>query len=570
MAMATDANMRGAPSTVLQYDLVLDIPDRPDAPLPGLMLRLTERRSGGWRGTVRVNPRLPGAGDALQVLMRDGLVPGSALLVKLLIGDSTGSAGTLARIWPSVVTSVATEGSEDVNEPDAVCLVYLCDPLTFLGDRPVWAAFVECPLGRMLGGALSGAAGQDGRPTRNPVLPGLPTIAIHEELRDEVAAVSYAVAAGEPLRHWLDRVFSRLGVRIEMIGDQDGTLHMTLCDRVPSVTSVNSDGGLDMTLDPSREAGATNLVLSEVDVNAPAKVRGGLLDDVTGDGPRRFGPAGGLETVLIEPQPNADEALRRAGFRPANRRLAQARATFSSGHPGLTPGRVVNLIANDPTEQRSHPLAYGPPPAPAIPPGVAVQSSPTALLGASRWQAVDVAHLCERARYWNLASFEKTGLAWRPEAPPERGALVVSGVVDDGASAHGELVRRDRSGRIPIRLSFIPQASDSSSTPSPHAPAPALLPLAPVTPGAGHRHGFVSDHRQGDWCRVSVINPLFAEIMGYSHRDHRRLGDNVRDASVGIVVREDLGGWQGMLFRPNADEGDAGPGDGSTDGGAGG
>ena len=565
--MTTDSNMRGAPSAVVQYDLALEIPDRPDAALPALMLRLTENRSGGWRGTVRVNPRLPGAEDALQVLMRDGLVPGSAVLVKLLIGGSTGLAGTAVRIWPSVVTSVATEGSEDVNEPDAVCLVTLRDPLTYLGDRPVWAGFVECPLGRMLGGALSCAAGHDGRPTRNPILPGLPTVRIHEELRDEVADVGYAIAAGEPLGHWLDRVFSRLGVRIEMIGDVDGTLHMTLCDRVPSGTSVNSDGGLDMTLDPNREPSATNLVLSEVDVNAPSIVRGGLLDDVAGDGPQRFGPSGALETVLIERQPNADEAVRRAGFRQANRRLKQTRATFSSGQPGLTPGRVVNLKPSDPAAQRSHPLGYGPPAGAATPSGV--EGPPTALLGARRWQVADVAHLCERARYWNQASFEKTGLAWRPEPPRERGAMVVSGVVDDGTSAQGELVGRDRLGRVPIRFSFIPEASDSSSAQSADDPAPALVPLSPVAPGAGDQHGFISDHRQGDWCRVSIINPLFAEIMGYSHRDDRQLGESVRDATVGIVVREDLGEWHGLLFRPHADEDDAGAGDDSPDGGAG-
>lgn len=556
-------------SAVVQYDLVLEIPDRPDIALPGLMLRLTEKRSGGWQGTVRVNPRLSDAGEGLQALMRDGLVPGNAVLVKLLIGGGTGLAGTAVRTWPSVVASIATEGSKDVNEPDAVCLVTVRDPLTFLGDRPVWAAFVECPPGRMLGGILSCAAGQDGRPTRNPILPGLPTVRIHEELRDEVAEAGYAIAVGEPLGRWLDRVFSRLGIRIEMIGDADGTLHMTVCDRVPSGTRVNSDGGLDMTRDANREPGATNLVLSEVDVNAPAIVRGGLLDDAAGGGPQRFGPAGGLETVLIERQPSADEAARRAGFRQANRRLKQARVTFSSCQPGLVPGRVVNLKPGDPVAHRSHPLAHGPPPGTTAPTGEAVQGFPAALLGARQWQVADVAHLCERARYRNQATLEKTGLAWRPEPPPERGAIMISGVVDDGASAAGELVRRDRLGRIPVRLSFIPQASDSSPARPPDDPGPPLLPLSPLAPGAGNQHGFVADHRQGDWCRVSVVNPLFAEITGYSHRDDRHLGESVRDATVGFVVREEFGEWHGMLFRPDADEGDAGAADDSSGGGPG-
>ena len=556
-------------STLVQYDLVLEIPDRPDAALPALMLRLTENRSGGWHGTVRVNPRLVCAADALQVLMRDGLLPGSAVLVKLLIGGNTELAGTAVRTWPSVVASVATEGSADVDKPDAVCLITVRDPLTYLGDRPVWAAFVECPLGRVLGGALSCAAGHDGAPTRNPVLPGLPTVRIHEELRDEVADVGYAIAAGEPLGHWLEGVLSRLGVRIEMIGDVDGTLHMTLRDRAPSTTSVNADGGLDMTLDPSREPSATNLFLSEVDVNAPSIVRGGLLDDVSGDGPQRFGPGGALETVLIEPQPSVDEAARRAGFRHANRRLRQTRATFSSGQPALTPGRVVNLKSDDRVAERSHPLAYDPPPGSATPSDTNVHGPPTALLGARRWQVADVAHLCERARYWNRASFEKTGLAWRPEPGPERGARIVSGIVDDGTSAPGELVGRDRLGRVPVRLSFIPEASDSASAQAPDGPAPARVPLALVMPGAGGQHGFVSDHRQGDWCRVAVINPLFAEMIGYSHRDDRHLGEGVRDATVGIVVREDLDGWRGVLFRPHADEDAAGAGEDSSAGDAG-
>ena len=145
--------------------------------------------------------------------------------------------------------------------------------------------------------------------------------------------------------------------------------------------------------------------------------------------------------------------------------------------------------------------------------------------------------------------------------------MVVSGIVDDGISAAGELVGRDRLGRVPIRLSFIPEASDSSSAQD--DPAPVLVPLSPVAAGAGDQHGFVSDHRQGDWCRISVISPLFAEILGYSYRDDRHLGESVRGATVGIVVREDLGEWHGMLFRPHADEDDTGAGDDSPDGGAG-
>lgn len=536
------ADQPGTP--VVQYDVVLDFPRAPEVRLPALMLRLTEYRSGGWSGSVKINPRKISAAAALQALLQDGLRPGNAVLVKLL------TAGRAVRIWPSVVTSVNTTSSRDVDEPDAVCSVTIRDPLTYLGDRPIWTAFVDCPLGKVLGGAMSSAAGGAGRPTNNPILTGLPVVSIREELRSEVAEMRYAIAAGDRMGRWLTRLWARLGVRISMIGTTDGTLRLTLCDAVPSNTDLNADGGLDMTLDPSREASATNLTFSGLDVNPPAPVRGGLRDAVGGGEPSRFGPDGALESVLIEPQTNADEAARRAGFRLANRRLSQTRLTVASCQSGLLPGRVVNLKPLDPLS-RSRTLGDEPTFA-GVTPGRGV-----ALLGASRWQAVDVAHLCLKARYWNEALFEKTGLAWRPDRPDEHGAAVVSGVVDDGVSKTGELVSRDRLGRVPIRLSFVPEpdvATDTESSPPGDVPWPPRVPLAPLVPGAGTWHGFIPDHRQGDWCRIAVINPLWAEIIGYSHRDDRHLGENTRDATLGVVMCEDAVDWCGMVFRADAAE----------------
>ena len=213
---------------VVQYDVVLDFPQQRDARIPALMIALTEYRSGGWSGSVKINPRRISAEDALQVLLLDGLRPGSGVLVKLLIADRA------VRIWPSVVASVTTAGSPYVNEPDAICSISICDPLTYLGDRPIWTAFADCPLGKMLGGALSSAAGGDGRPTNSPILEGLPLVRIRDEVREEIAEVPYAIAAGDRLRHWLARLWARLGVRVSMLGTSDGTLHLTLCDAVPS------------------------------------------------------------------------------------------------------------------------------------------------------------------------------------------------------------------------------------------------------------------------------------------------------------------------------------------------
>ncbi len=516
--------------------------------IPGLALMLNEDRGGGWSGTVRANPREALPENALQTLLHDGLVPGTALVVKLVVAGATGYAGTVVRIWPSVVTSVNVTGSTDVDELDSVCVVTFRDPLTYLRSRPVWASYVDCPFGEMLGGVLSAAVGGDGKPTRVPVLPGLPIVRIHEELNDKVAEIPYAVAVGEPLGYWLNRVCGRLGVRLEMVGDDAGTFHLWLRDGRPSTSSLNRDGGIDMTFDPDLDPSAINLVLSELGVNSPSAVRGGLLDNLAGGGARRFGPDGALETVLTDSETDLEEAKRRGGFRQSNRRLEQAQATITSSQPGLLPGRIVVLeggndeaTGDDDTDGDAE--GY------------------ESLLGASRWQVADVSHLCLRARYWNQASFEKTGVAWRPAPPDEQGAAIVSGVVDDGNSKPGTLIERDRMGRIPIRFPFLHEApqgeaehSAAARSDSPDVPWPPLVPLAPVVPGAGNLHGFVSDHRQGDWCRVAVINPLFAEVVGFCHRDDRYLSENVRDATVGIVMREGQDDeWRGMLFRPDED-----------------
>ena len=545
------ASEDGGQNAVTQYDVVLEAPRRSSTVVPALTLMLNEDRSGGWSGTVRINPRRVSAEDALQIVLQDGLLPGTAVVVKLLMAGNTGYAGTPVRIWPSVVTSVNAAGSTNVDEPDALCVLSFRDPLTYLRSRPIYAAYVDCPFGEILGGVLSAATGGDAKPTRNPVLPGLPLVRIHEELSDEIAEIPYAVAVGEPLGYWLNRVCSRLGVRLEMLGDDSGDFHLWLRDGTPSTSSLNRDGGIDMTFDPDLDPSATNLALSDLGVNSPSSVRGGLLDNLAGGGARRFGPDGALESVLTDSETGLEEAKRRGGFRQSNRRLAQAQATIVSSQPGLLPGRIVVFERGSEVDTSGEDSESG---------NDATRGYDS-LLGASRWQVVGVSHLCVQARYWNQASFEKTGLAWRPALPHEEGAAIVSGVVDDGSSKPGALIERDRMGRIPIRFPFIHESPADSDTGDAatgagnlDVPWPPLVPIAPVVPGAGNLHGFVSDHRQGDWCRVAVVNPLYAEVVGFCHRDDRYLSESVRDATVGIVMREGQDDeWRGMLFRPQED-----------------
>ena len=96
-------------------------------------------------------------------------------------------------------------------------------------------------------------------------------------------------------------------------------------------------------------------------------------------------------------------------------------------------------------------------------------------------------------------------------------------------------------------------AGMSAGSSASDVPWPPLVPLAPVKPIAGNAHGFVSAHRQGDWCRVAVVNPLYAEIIGFCYRDDRYLNTRVRDATMGMIVRQGGQDWRGMLFRPDED-----------------
>ena len=322
-----------------------------------------------------------------------------------------------------------------------------------------------------------------------------------------------------------------------------------------------------MTFDPARAPSASNLVMGGMEVHAPTPPRGALLDNLTGGGARRFGMSGAVETVHNEAELQLEEALRRARFADTNRRLAQAGITVTTRQPGLLPGRLVRLDAagTEGTETAAGSSASAD--ADAEPRGY------ESILGAQRWQVVAVGHLCVQGGYWNQTSLEKTGVAWRPAPPAEAGAAIVSAVVDDGASADGELVGRDRMGRIPVRFPFVYDGTgeaagddDAAAATAPNGDGawPPRVPLAPVPPGAGDRHGFMMDHRQGDWCRVAVVNPLYAEIVGFCYRDDRRLGAGLRDASAGIVMRGSGDEWRGMLFRPGEDldeetDGDADP-----------
>ena len=562
-----DSNDAAGPDTAhadTVYRAVLVVSRLPGVVVPALTVMVEERRGGGWSGVARVNPRMASAEAAFQTLLRDGLTPGSAILVMLVLPPGSRYEGTVVRSWPSVVTSVSTRWWR--SDDEAFAGITFRDPLSYIRSRPIWAAFADCSLGEILGGVLSNASGGDGRPTREPVLSGISTVVrIRESLRNDIGKVPYAIAVGEPMGHWLRRIFGRLGVRIEMRGDADGRLLVELNDGKPSESGVNSDGGVWMTVNPRGVPSATNLVLGATPVGSAAPARGSLLDDLAG-GTRRFGRPGPLETVIVSDGTRVREAEKRATFRRSRESISQVRLFLQSRQPGLLPGRVVKI---------------------GIPPHLLFGANRdlgrvdgyVSLFGANEWQVADVSHVYSHGGYWNNTEFEKIGAGWRPVVPPDDGVKLISGVVDDGESESGQQVERDRLGRIPVKFPFFFGADDDSgaddaaadgsdvetddvaaaagtddaqSSPSTgDRPWPPTLLLAPVEPAAGSRHGFVRDHRQGDWCRVAVVDPFYAEVVGFGYREDGHLSARIGDATMGMVVRHGPDEWRGMVFRPD-------------------
>ena len=507
---------------------------------------------GSWRGYATVDPG-PGqplsVKDALETALAYGILPGTRVALGLVI-SSPGAEGILARTWPSMITKVGTAPMGKDGPHDAVCRVHFCDPVTYLWRRSIWGAYRDCSPGNMFGGALSLAVGGDGAPTLEPVAPNMPVMHIQMMVRDALSNVPYAIATGEPFGHWLNTVLGRLGVRIQLMGKSDGEIDIILTDMSPSGTPVQ------MTLDESPYPSAENALVTNLTVGSPTKVRGSILDNQFSGSSIRLGEPGAVESLFYGAELGLEEAELRANFERERGDIELTRLKVRTAQPGLYPSRLLEF------------------------------TNRTAL-GADTWQVNSVWHAYATNAYNGVAELAKAGVAWRPRVLPDEGPVIVSGIVDDGQSEMGESISRDRMGRIPVTFCFLPapiedepekvmesepageSGSPPESSPSSDQEPPVLQPtsepavgkMSGVVPGvrvmlpviepmAGGMHGVVPGHRQGDVCRVSVQNPLYAEILGFVHNDSLRVGVDVTNASAGMIVRHGSGKWSGVLFRP--------------------
>ncbi|MYE22980.1 MAG: hypothetical protein F4Y01_03400 [Gammaproteobacteria bacterium] len=485
---------------------------------------LIESQLEGWMGYAKVAPggrsgfpERTGIADAFSAVVRQQCSPGQgAMLVLSLVLLEQGIAKTHPlRFWPSVITKVTSTADRDGR---TFLHLHFSDPVTYYSRRPIWGAFRDCSLGAAVGGAVSLAMDGSGAPTTTPQSGGdLPPVHIAEHVREAVGRMPYVVASGEPLGVWLGRLLGRLGVRMEMMGNADGEVKAALRDGPPAGAPV----GLSLGEGP---ATATNAILRGTRLTPRGTDRDAVLDNPSTGETLRVGDGGAVGTVVTSAGTDIEETAFRAGLAREFQNVAMVQTSVVSGQCGIVPGRRLEF---------DRPIS-----------------------GARAWQAGLTEHLFNDGAYFNTAYLIKDGAAWRPRVSREpNGATLVTGIVNDGSSSAGAAVARDRLGRIPVSLNVdvaAPVGDDAPDDASLSGAPRLMLPIA--GPIAGGSHGFLSDHRQGDRCRIAVNGPLDLEVVGFLYDDHRHLDDTVSDGSMGIVVDHEPGQWSGILFRPDDED----------------
>lgn len=491
--------------------------------LPILNFKVEEQQGFGWIGEAIIDPEPNGhlkATDAFAYTLQNQLAPGSTALVKLIVAsdsDNVEKRGTVAKIWPSVLTSITTTVGDKPGLPaDHLIRVVFVDPLRYFGSTAIWGVFADLSPGEMLGGLLQLAKGQPASPTLTPVLTGMPVINISQNIHASLKKIPYILATGEPLSKLLFFSLGQLGIRLEMSGDAEGRFGIVLKDQRPIGESVS------ILLDSGRELGLGYGTLLSVAINPPTQPRAIILDNASTGDFKRTNQAGSVEAVINSAQTTFEQAQSRAIFREQFSDSNRALMLVSSGQPALSPGRLIEL-KQAATEH-----------------------------AANVWQVRDVTHVFANDLYTNTFSVGPDNIPWRPPIPNQDSrAVIVTGTVDtnmmeDSPTATlGDTIERDELGRILVSFPFTqtsPATADATKPPKP------LVALPISEQMAGGAHGFIPAHRQGDICKVLVHNPLSAEIIGFSYRSHF-VNEDMVDVSAGLVMEHQLDDWAGILFR---------------------
>ena len=456
-----------------------------------------------------------GIGEIFGAVLDRGVLPGSSVTVRIALVDDDAPAddpGTTLRTWPCVVARIEPE-PPPADASRAECVVELEDPVRHLFPAPIRAAFAGCSLAEMTGGALGVAAGMDGTPTLEPILPGAGAVSVVDETREALGAIPYAIACGETLGDWLDRIHAPLGVRRELRALPEGGLEWKLTDRAPGEVSVAA------YLDTDPDDGTSDAVevrLRAVRGRSGEARRGAVLDDIEEAVLWRLDPDLPVGTLIEGAGVGPDEACIRADLDTQRAFLRLLAIEIESREADLRPGTIMGIRGLE-------------------------------LADIDRWQVTRVRHEARGRTYENRAEVLRGDAAWRPPrepaAPPHTVTAAVAGEDD---ALPNEPVPRDRIGRIPVRIPCSAGASDGTD-----ADGPARIELPVAQPMAGALHGFAPVHRDGDLCRLTVHNPFSAEIDGFVYRGAREVygGDGLASGWVGFIVEHDgAKAWSGWAF----------------------
>ena len=442
---------------------------QPGAPVAVAAFSLQEGYNTGWGGTAAIvgapQSGTMTAGDMFGALMARGVRAGRPVSLQLVVsGESLN--GAEARTWPCVVEGVQPF---ELGGAAAACHVHLLDPVSFLAEQPIWGAYRSVSAGEIVGGALSLAAGGDGKPTLSPVLPGLPTLRVAESCRDALKTVPHAIAAGQTLGDWLAEFLALLGLRAELGMSDDGqALVLELLDSVPRRQPLNmtvvspdedadqaestasastSQSGDDPYMDPGGDPYGDPYTVPGGDPSATGAFtqpsddgrifvtghagfpgtprRGGLIDDPTMGSARVVYALGAVGSVLTGPDLDVDEANHRVHASLLGTYAEMVMVSAISGQPRFRIGDMVTL------------------------------SRPVHNL--DKWQVAGVTHMLRIGAYDNHLTLLRGDIPWHPELPLHRPPVYVAGIVDGGNDFDiHEPVPRDHLGRIKVSFPFTP------------------------------------------------------------------------------------------------------------------
>ena len=408
---------------------------------------LEEGYNAGWGGTAAValrsrNGSALSAPEVLGLFAAWGATPGAATALEIVV-DGGPFDGVRVRSWP-VMISCLRPGVPD--RTGTTCEVRLTDPVGYLAERPVWGAYRAASAAEMVGGALSLAAGGDGKPTLTPALPGMPRVEIVERYREKLARLPYAIAAGQTLGDWLSCLLGMLGLRAELsVEDDDGpgsggdsgssgdipgrALVLTLSDRLPSCEAFPVTVLPRPESAPAAPGSVGRVAIRGHSTFSPRPLRGALLDDPSKGGVRALGKSCAVGTVICAPELDVDEAETRIRCAADGAFAEMMMLKLASRLPQFRHGSRLRLDS--------------------VPYGIEI------------WQVAALSHAFHLGVYDNDATVLRADVSWHPDLPPPRAPVVVTGSIDGGDEFdYQEPVPRDRLGRIKVSFPFTPTQAE--------------------------------------------------------------------------------------------------------------